>query len=43
MADEILSVWIDVSEPGADPERRDRLAHELATGLRESIDGRVGE
>lgn len=41
MADEILSVWIDVSEPGADPERRDQLAHELATGLREAVDGEV--
>ena len=41
MADEILSVWIDVSEPGADDERRDELAHQLAAGLREAIDGEV--
>ena len=41
MADEILSVWIDVSEPGDDPDRRDRLAHELAIGLREAVDGEV--
>jgi hypothetical protein len=41
VADEILSVWIDVSEPGADEERRDVLAHDLAAGLRDAVDGEV--
>ncbi|HET6530108.1 MAG TPA: hypothetical protein VFH03_05765 [Actinoplanes sp.] len=41
MADNLLSVRIDVSEPGADGERRDELADRLSASLREAVPGAV--
>jgi hypothetical protein len=41
VADNLLSVRIDVSEPGADDERRDELADRLSASLRETVPATV--